>query len=142
MESTHPVRPDLPTEGCARWGEFAGRQQIPDSVRFALDHALAEHLQNIVNHTRATQVLLRFEAEPGCVRAMVSDDGSAFDPTQVPAVDTSVPLEHRPIGGLGIHMMRRLTDGLVYTRLPGMNRLEMVKKFEPAQSPNRNRTSE
>ncbi len=131
MESTHPVRPDLPSEGCARWGEFAGHQQFHEPVRFALDHALAEHLQNIVHYSHATQVVLRFEVEPGCVRVTVTDDGTGFDPTQAPQVDTSTPIEARPIGGLGIHMMRRLTDELVYTRLPGMNRLEMVKKFGP-----------
>ncbi len=131
MESSHPVRPDLPVEGCARWGEFAGHQQFPDSVRFALDHALAEHLQNLVHHSQATRVALRFEVDAECVRVTVTDDGGEFDPTGVPAVDPSTPIDERPIGGLGIHLMRRLTDGLVYTRFPGTNRLEMMKRIAP-----------
>jgi serine/threonine-protein kinase RsbW len=132
VEFSHPVSPDLPTDGCARWDEFAGEHQLPAPVRFALDHALVEHLQNIVNHGEATQVVVQFELDPGWVRATVSDDGGEFDPTHAPAVDTSAPLEGRRIGGLGIHMIRKMTDSLSYHRLPGINRLEMSKRLGPA----------
>lgn len=118
----------LPTDGCTRWEEFAADHRVPAPVRMALDHALAEHLQNIVNHSRATRVSIRFEALPDSVSAMVSDDGVAFDPTAAPLVDTSAPIEERPIGGLGIHMMRRLCDHLVYLRVGGTNQLELIKR--------------
>lgn len=132
MEFSSPNRPELPDEGCARWGEFAAQHRLPDAVRFAVDHALTEHLQNIVNHSGAAQVTVFFQLEPDSARVTVSDDGVEFDPTRAPEVDTTVPLEDRPIGGLGIHMMRRLTDSLRYQRLPGTNRLEIAKRLGPA----------
>lgn len=131
MEFSSPNRPELPDDGCARWGEFAAEHRLPDAVRFAVDHALTEHLQNIVNHSGAAQVGIRFQLDPGRVRVTVTDDGREFDPTRAPEVDTTVPLADRPIGGLGIHMMRRLTDSLTYHRLPGTNRLEIAKHLGP-----------
>lgn len=128
-EFSGPPSAQLPTEGCARWAEFAAGCQLPERVRMALDHALAEHLQNIVNHSGATRVGVRFEVLPGSVSARVCDDGVAFDPTAAPEVDTTVPLAERPIGGLGIHMMRRLCDRLSYRREDGANCLELVKRL-------------
>lgn len=93
----------------------------------ALDHALAEHLQNIVNHSGATEVEVLFRSDPEAVLAVVRDNGRAFDPTAAPEVDTATPMADRPIGGLGIHMMRRLCDRLSYQRLEGINRLELSK---------------
>lgn len=132
MEFASPNSDRLPPEGCARWAEFAGGHRLPEPVRFAVDHALAEHLQNIVNYSGATNVTVRFELKPGAVVATVRDDGAEFDPTQVPEVDTKQSLADRPIGGLGIHMMRRLCDGLSYRRLAGVNQLELTKKLGAA----------
>ncbi len=122
----------LPTDGCARWEEFADAHQVPGPVRMALDHALVEHLQNIVNHSRATRVGIRFDAMPDSVSALISDDGVAFDPTAAPEVNTATPIDERPIGGLGIHMMRRLCDQLVYRRQGEVNQLQLIKRLSAA----------
>ena len=41
-----------------------------------------------------------------------------------------MPIADRPIGGLGIHMMRRLCDRLTYHRLGDTKRLELSKAFD------------
>ena len=51
----------------------------------------------------------------------VSDDGVAFNPLAVPPPDTTLPLEERELGGLGIHLVRNLTDEATYGRLGGRN---------------------
>ena len=124
----------LPIEGCARWADFAAQHHLPDAVRVAMDHALAEHLQNIVDHSGATQVEILFECAPKAVLAVVRDDGQAFDPTAAPEVDTTTPIEERPVGGLGIHMMRRLCNRLTYQRRGGINRLELSKALDAGGS--------
>jgi serine/threonine-protein kinase RsbW len=59
-----------------------------------------------------------------CVR----DDAPPFDPTHVPTPDLTIPLEERPLGGLGIHLTRELTDEFSYRRLPsGGNEITLTK---------------
>lgn len=60
---------------------------------------------------------------------VLTDQGRAFDPTQVPEVDTSLAAEERPIGGLGIFLIRKIMGEVIYQRIGGKNRLEMRKKL-------------
>ena len=56
------------------------------------------------------------------------DKAPPFDPTAVPPPDTSLPLAVRPLGGMGVHMMRNFTDELHYQRTAeGCNRLTFIK---------------
>ena len=87
-----------------------------------------------------TNVLLHgYDGQPGpvtiCVevvdndlRVILSDNAPPFDPTRVPPPDIFLPLEDRPLGGLGVHMMRQLTDELVYRPLADGNELVFVKR--------------
>jgi anti-sigma regulatory factor (Ser/Thr protein kinase) len=61
---------------------------------------------------------------------LVIDDGHAFNPVTVPPPDLSLPIEDRPIGGLGIHLLRQLSDSLTYERREGTNRLTLTKRIE------------
>ena len=60
------------------------------------------------------------------LRFTLSDRGKAFDPTAAPQVDLKAPLENRPIGGLGIHLVRSIMDSIRYQRQDGMNVLTMI----------------
>ena len=57
----------------------------------------------------------------------IEDDGTPFDPTAQAAVDTTVPLELRKIGGLGIHFMRKTMDRFAYRRDRGHNIVTLAK---------------
>jgi serine/threonine-protein kinase RsbW len=59
----------------------------------------------------------------------VVDDGPEFDPLAVPDADTTLPLEERPIGGLGITLVRRLMDEAEYERREGRNRLRLRRRL-------------
>jgi len=55
------------------------------------------------------------------------DQAKMFDPTQVPLPDTSLPLEKRPLGGMGIYLTRQLVDSFSYQRLPeGENKVTLA----------------
>jgi anti-sigma regulatory factor (Ser/Thr protein kinase) len=62
---------------------------------------------------------------PNRVRAIVTDDAPAYDPLSRPEVDTTLPLEERSIGGLGIHLVKKLMDSIHYERRNGQNILTM-----------------
>ncbi|MDD5474926.1 MAG: SpoIIE family protein phosphatase [Syntrophales bacterium] len=59
----------------------------------------------------------------------VEDDGEPFDPTVRADVDTSLSLEERPIGGLGIHFIRSRMDGFHYRREGSRNVVTLLKKL-------------
>ena len=59
----------------------------------------------------------------------VEDDGHEFDPLARETPDLEAPAEDRPIGGLGIHLLRNLSDGMTYERQNGTNRLTLTKRL-------------
>ena len=65
--------------------------------------------------------------------AMYSDDGPEFDPTILPEVDTSLPLAERPIGGLGIHFIRRTMHTFTYERRVGRNVVRFGRALQGAR---------
>ena len=59
----------------------------------------------------------------------IEDGGLPFDPTQVAEADTTLSAEERPIGGLGIFLVRQLMDTVAYQRVEGKNRLTLMKRI-------------
>jgi len=100
--------------------------------------AAEEILVNVANHAWPAGEEHGFDAwlslTPGAgtlqVRLVVEDDGVAFDPTQqAPVPDVDADLDDRPIGGLGVFMVRRLTDEQRYVRIGGRNVMAIGKTF-------------
>lgn len=113
---------------------LARQQGLPAKVWHEIQLALEEHLTNIVHYAytdeREHQIRVQLRLEAGDVWIQVEDDGRPFNPLDFPAPDLSVPLEQRPIGGLGIHMIRRSMDRIEYCRGDGKNVLVMTKRIK------------
>ena len=118
--------------------QFGADNALPQAVLNDVNVALDEAVSNIIAYGYEAgsvgEILIRLDYARGEVQVEVEDGGRAFDPLQVPAPDLTAPLRERKIGGLGVHLMRNLMDGLAYHRSGGRNRLRMIKKV-PAQSP-------
>jgi serine/threonine-protein kinase RsbW len=83
-------------------------QIVPD-----LQLAVEEICANVIEHGYGGQggrIEISIEAVQGGVQVRVRDWGIAFDPEAVPVPDVSVPLELRPLGGLGLFLVRHLMD--------------------------------
>lgn len=87
-------------------------------------------LSNVLDHGGAQSVGITARAIAGLVTVEVVDDGEAFDPLAVEAPDTTLALEARDVGGLGVHLVRRLMDEVRYERRDGRNRLRFSKTFD------------
>ena len=111
--------------------QFGRKQGLPDGVLQDLNLALGEVLTNIISYgytdSGEHEITVRLSIEPGEMRVDVEDDGKPFNPLEAPEVDTTKPLEERALGGLGVHLVRKLTDGLEYQRHEGKNLLIMKK---------------
>jgi len=117
---------------------FARAHNLPAPVVQAADLALEEHLTNIINHgytdTRPHRVSVRFALEQGFLVIEVEDNGKAFNPLEAPKVDTSLPLDEKPIGGLGVHLIRSVMDELQYRHYPNKNVLRMRKRLVASEA--------
>jgi serine/threonine-protein kinase RsbW/sigma-B regulation protein RsbU (phosphoserine phosphatase) len=94
-----------------------------DLNRFNL--ALEEVLTNIISYGFPAggryDIQVQVAWSEGALQATVSDDGVAFDPLARPAPDLGAPIERRAIGGLGIHLVRELSEAIDYRRDGGRN---------------------
>ena len=67
----------------------------------------------------------------GILTFIISDGGVPFDPTAKAEVDTTLSAEERNIGGLGIHLIRKIMDTISYERSNDRNILTLVKHLPP-----------
>jgi serine/threonine-protein kinase RsbW len=65
----------------------------------------------------------------------IIDEGPAFDPLVHSQPDFAVDLEQRPVGGLGIHLIRSLVDTVGYRREGSRNVLTITMDIEPRTAP-------
>lgn len=77
---------------------------------------------------RAGEIEIILELKDDTIKLEYSDDGEEFDPLQIKEADTGLDIERRGVGGLGMHLIRRLSDGIEYERRGGRNVLTVFKK--------------
>ena len=71
----------------------------------------------------------------GGVDVLIADNGKAFDPLSVDAPDTTLDLDSRAIGGLGVHLVRQMTDRQRYEREGQINRIHLHKTLPRSPAP-------
>lgn len=117
----------------AAFAAFAEAHALPEAVRRSLNVALDDLLANAVSHGRNGRdhcsVTVEVKLDHESVTATITDDGPPFDPLRSSAPDTTLSVEERPIGGLGIHLVGQLMDQVSYQRLEGHNVVVLVKQL-------------
>ena len=90
-----------------------------DSLRPAVELAVEELFTNMVKHGKGEgEIVLQLSRIPRGIEATLVDHGAApFDVTQAPAARVDLPLDEREAGGLGLHLVRRMVDRIVYEYL-------------------------
>ncbi len=94
--------------------------------------AVDEAVTNIIVHGyqgRPGEIALEVRHDGDALIIVLRDQAPAFDPTQVPPPNLDLPLEERPVGGLGVHFMRQIMDAVHYRALAaGGNELTLIKR--------------
>lgn len=101
-----------------------GEERISE-LRLVVEEAVA----NIVNYSGASGITLDAKEHDGTLCMTISDDGCPFDPTVMPPPNLNLPGEERKVGGLGIHYMRQMSDGMTYHREGDKNILTIIKNI-------------
>lgn len=117
------------------WSAGAG---IPGAAVRAVNLMLDELITNVVMYGYPAQqrgeIDLNVQLAPGRLEVLLTDFGRAHDPLQAREPDLDSDIAARPIGGLGVHFVRRLADEVTYGRMcvggRDANRVRIVKRFE------------
>jgi len=95
--------------------------------------AVEEAVVNVIDYAYPTGVIgeitLKVFADGQWMSFVIIDSGVAFDPTERKKADITLSAEDRPIGGLGILLLRELMDSINYERTGGKNILTLKKQI-------------
>ena len=101
-------------------------------VNLCLEELVANTIAYGYSDTAPHEIEVQLQCDGAALAIDITDDGSPFDPTLAPVPDVDAALEDRPIGGLGIHLVRTLMDEVAYRRDGGLNRVRLRKRLSPA----------
>ena len=96
-------------------------------IRLAVEEAVVNVMEYAYPVGTEGNVTVEVKSDGRQVKFVISDTGVAFDPTKRSDADTTLSAEDRPIGGLGILLVRKLMDSINYERVDGKNILTLRK---------------
>jgi serine/threonine-protein kinase RsbW len=108
---------------------FCAENGLPKAVSFKVRLVLEEMVLNLIDHatgSRTDRIDVRIELEGGRVVLVLEDDSDPFDPRSAPAFDKTRPLEERGPRGMGIHLVRSMSEAIAYERIGPRNLLRVV----------------
>lgn len=110
---------------------FADKAALPAGLRNDLLVVVDEVVSNALHYggvaRGALELDIRASITGGVLELRIADNGLPFDPLAAAAPALDPPLATRPAGGLGIHLVRALTDTQRYTREGGRNVLVLTR---------------
>jgi len=112
--------------------EFAERAEWPMNLVFQVKLILEEMSLNVINYGGVEgddPIDIKLKTEGDTVTIEIKDVGQPFDPIKdAPDPDLGLPLEQRPIGGLGLYLVRTMVDEMHYRWHDGHNHLTLITR--------------
>ncbi|MDD4171557.1 MAG: ATP-binding protein [Syntrophomonas sp.] len=114
--------------------EYGKTHNISPKIIFGINLSLDELITNTINYgykgDKEHRIGVQLTLTPEEIEVEISDDGLSFNPLDQPPPDINQSIEDRPIGGLGIHLVRKMMDQVKYQRQGDKNILTMKKRLE------------
>ena len=111
-------------------GQLQIEPSLGKNIRLAVEEAAVNAMDYAYPAGTEGEISITAKSNGQWLRFIISDGGVAFDPTEVLKADTTLSAEERPIGGLGILLVRELMDTINYERIDGKNILTLTKTIE------------
>jgi sigma-B regulation protein RsbU (phosphoserine phosphatase) len=102
---------------------------LANKIKLAVEEAVTNCIEYSYPIGTVGDVVVDIEADDSTIRFIITDSGADFDPTKVSKADTTLSVDERPIGGLGVFLVRNLMDSINYERIKGKNVLRMEKRY-------------
>ena len=114
---------------------FAARAQSP-AIAYAVNLSVDELLTNTISYGyddgNPHRIDIAVRMDESVIVVEITDDARPFEPSEVPQPDTGASLEDRPLGGLGIFLVREMMDSFQYRRSQGHNIVTLTKETRDA----------
>ncbi len=119
-------------ENTGKITEFAEKFLTEEDCAPKLVHqmiiALDEIYSNIVKYSCASDIELTCSVAEDMIYLTFSDNGIPYNPIEANEPDITLPMQERPIGGLGLHMVRKMMDYIDYKYEDDRNVFTIGKK--------------
>jgi anti-sigma regulatory factor (Ser/Thr protein kinase) len=125
MDAIHPATVQAETWLAEHQVSFEAMYLVSLAIEELVTNCIKYGYQDANGHT----IDFLLSVDGGVLSLEVVDDGNPFNPLDAPRPDLSLPPEKRPIGGLGLHLLRELADEMRYERRDGTNRLSLTKRM-------------
>ena len=113
--------------------DLAEKWELPMQLTMSLNLVLEEAVSNVIfyafNDHQKHLIQISLALENKILTVEIVDDGIPFDPLSQKLPDITLPVEERPIGGLGILLILKIMDQVSYSRQNNQNRLTLVKNI-------------
>ena len=113
--------------------EIGNDFSLSPGVVFNITLVLEEAVVNIINYAypkeKHESIYLSAKLYNDSIVLVLTDTGKEFDPTMAPETDITQSADERPIGGLGIFLIRQIMNEVRYERIDGKNVLTLEKKL-------------
>jgi serine/threonine-protein kinase RsbW len=113
--------------------ESLAAQNAGPSAAYAVQLAIEELFTNMVKYSPGgrNEVTIGIEKDGDrLVVTLVDEDVEPFDMTNNADVDTSKPLQERRVGGLGVHLVKKMVDEFHYRYENRSSIITITKKLE------------
>lgn len=109
---------------------FGEEHQLPVRKNFIINLALDELVTNTLMHgdfegDEEPRIAIDLSTHNNRIVVVITSNGGKFDPTEDTEPDTTSELADRPIGGLGLHLVKTQADGFHYEFVDGLNKLTL-----------------
>ncbi|MDR0348328.1 MAG: ATP-binding protein [Tannerella sp.] len=111
----------------AEQSELSGKMCM--NLKLALEEALTNVILYAYPDEENKDITIQFEITADLFKIIITDTGLPFDPTQQKRPDLTLPIHKRPVGGLGIHLIREIMTDVHYIRNGNKNVLTMQKSI-------------
>jgi len=109
--------------------DIANELSLDDEMQMNVGLVLEEMVANVIFYAspKDTEITIDIiaKSEGQTLTLVIGDNGRAFDPTQIKSNDMESNPAERPLGGMGIYIVKNIMDHISYQRLDGRNLLTM-----------------
>ena len=107
---------------------------IDETLTLQINVAVEEAVANVIKYAyplgKRGDVAVEAAWDDAYLKLTITDSGKPFDPTVQSEIDTTLPAKERNIGGLGIHIVRKVMDSINYEHRGNFNVLTLTKKIK------------
>lgn len=107
--------------------EFGLELPLIMSLNLVLEEAVSNIILYAYPKAMGGEINVTVDRHDNLLVFTITDSGEEFDPTLVPEADITLSADERPIGGLGIYLIKKIMNEVEYQRVEGNNVFTLKK---------------